>query len=177
MTMADRIVVLRGGRVEQIGAPLELYNAPANQFVAGFIGSPRMNFLAGHAEGDDSGGLVVAIEGVGAIRTEAASTKVNRGDTVTLGIRPEHVALGHAGLNDVTFTVAQSEQLGGSTTHYFATPDFAVHLAGQVPLTRGDMAALNLPPQHCHVFDGAGRALPRRPEFRRISRTTFGPAA
>jgi multiple sugar transport system ATP-binding protein len=163
MTMADRIVVLRAGRVEQVGAPLDLYNAPANQFVAGFIGSPRMNFLTGTAASSDGAGLVVAIDGVGTISTEAAPGALAPGAPVTIGIRPEHVALGHSGVNDVTFAVSQSEQLGGSTTHYFAQPEFAVHVAGQVRLSRGEAAPLNLPPQHCHVFDGDGRALARRP--------------
>src|SRR5207245_11674363 len=87
MTMADRIVVLRGGRVEQIGAPLELYNAPANRFVAGFIGSPRMNFLDGKAAANGGAGLLVAIDGIGAIHTEAAAGALAPGDQVTLGIR------------------------------------------------------------------------------------------
>src|SRR5438552_2152547 len=149
MTMADRIVVLRGGRVEQIGAPLELYNAPANRFVAGFIGSPRMNFLDGKVAANGGAGLLVAIDGISAIHTEAAAGALAPGDQVTLGIRPEHVALGHAGLNDVSFAVTQSEQLGGSTTLYFGEPPFAVQVAGQVPLARNAATKLNLPPQHC----------------------------
>jgi multiple sugar transport system ATP-binding protein len=177
MTMANRIVVLRGGRVEQIGAPLELYNAPANRFVAGFIGSPRMNFLDGKVAANGGAGLLVAIDGIGAIRTEAAAGTLAPGDEVTLGIRPEHVALGHAGLNDVTFAVTQSEQLGGSTTLYFGEPPFAVHVAGQVPLARNEATKLNLPPQHCHIFDGDGRARPRRPELAVAPSLITGPAA
>jgi multiple sugar transport system ATP-binding protein len=175
MTMADKIVVLRGGRVEQTGAPLALYNAPANQFVAGFIGSPRMNFLEGKVA-VASGGIGVEIEGIGTLRTEASVTGLRRGDHVTLGIRPEHVSLGHAGLNDVSFVLTQSEQLGSATTLYFTQPRFAVQCAGQVRLERGETTKLNLPPHHCHLFDAEGRALPRR-AAQAPSTVAAGPAA
>ena len=87
MTMADKIVVLKDGRVEQIGAPLDLYDQPQNVFVAGFIGSPAMNFLNGHLNGD--GTALVA-----GVRLPAASEKT--GD-VTYGVRPEHLSFGVAG--------------------------------------------------------------------------------
>jgi len=161
MTMADKIVVLRAGRVEQVGAPLELYNAPANQFVAGFIGSPRMNFLEGIVT-EAEGAVGVALEGIGTIRTDVSGEGLTPGAPVTLGIRPEHVALGHCGSNDAAFAVAQSEQLGNATTLFFAAPSFAVQVAGQVSARRGEAMKLNLPPERCHVFDAAGKALPRR---------------
>ncbi|HTS91273.1 MAG TPA: sn-glycerol-3-phosphate ABC transporter ATP-binding protein UgpC [Stellaceae bacterium] len=161
MTMADKIVVLRAGRIEQVGAPLELYNAPANQFVAGFIGSPRMNFLEGTPTAVD-GSIGVVVEGIGTIRTDASGEGVTEGARVTLGIRPEHVALGRCGCNDVSFDVAQSEQLGNTTTLFFASPGFAVQVAGQVPARRGEAMSLNLPPDRCHVFDADGKALPRQ---------------
>jgi ABC-type sugar transport system ATPase subunit len=160
MTMADRIVVLRAGKVEQIGTPLELYNEPANAFVAGFIGSPRMNFLAGKVGGAE-GGLSVDIDGVGAICTDAAPRDLAPGAAATIGIRPEHVALGHCGVNDVNLAVGHCEQLGGATTLFFTEPAFAVHVPGQVPARRGERIPLNLPPQHLHVFGADERALPR----------------
>ena len=160
MTMADRIVVLRAGRVEQVGTPLDLYNRPANAFVAGFIGTPRMNFLKGRIAATD-GGLAVALDGTGGIiRTEAALRELAVGAPVTIGIRPEHVALGHKGLNDVSFTVGHSEQLGGATTLFFPEPGFAVQLPGQVPARRGEGMGLNLPPERVHVFDSDDKALP-----------------
>ena len=88
------------------------------------------------------------------------------GAPVTIGIRPEHVALGHRGLNDISFTVGHSEQLGGATTLFFPEPGFAVQLPGQVPARRGEGMELNLPPERVHVFDGDGNALsfdPTRP--------------
>ena len=158
--MADRIVVLRAGRVEQVGTPLDLYNRPANAFVAGFIGTPRMNFLKGRIAATD-GGLAVALDGTGGIiRTEAALREFAVGAPVTIGFRPEHVALGHKGLNDVSFAVGHSEQLGGATTLFFPEPGFAVQLPGQVPARRGEGMGLNLPPERVHVFDSDDKALP-----------------
>ncbi|MGE5203501.1 MAG: ABC transporter ATP-binding protein [Acidobacteriota bacterium] len=160
MTMASRIVVLRAGRVEQVGTPLDLYNNPANAFVAGFIGSPRMNFLKGVVAASEKG-IAVLLDGIGIIRSEAIAPGLATGTPVTIGIRPEHVALGQVGINDVSFAVGHAEQLGGATTLFFPEPRFAVQLPGQVPARSGERMALNLPPQYVHVFDGAEKALPR----------------
>jgi multiple sugar transport system ATP-binding protein len=130
MTMADKIVVLRAGRIEQVGTPLALYNTPCNQFVAGFIGSPRMNFIPA----DLAPGL--------------------RPGARTLGIRPEHARLAEDG--PLSMTVAQVEQLGGSSVvHGHVVPDapFEVVLNGQTTLQRGDVVRIALPPEHLHGFD------------------------
>jgi multiple sugar transport system ATP-binding protein len=161
MTMADRIVVLRAGRVEQLGTPLDLYNAPTNAFVAGFIGSPRMNFLNGRIATTE-GGVAVGLDGIGTIRSEVGAPGLEVGAPVTIGIRPEHVALGHVGVNDVSFAVGHAEQLGGATTLFFPEPSFALQVSGQVPARRGETIALNLPPERVHVFDADEKALPRR---------------
>lgn len=92
MTLADKIVVLRAGRIEQVGAPMELYNDPANTFVAGFIGSPQMNFLSGGALGLTSH---------------------------TMGIRPEHLALSRSG-GRIAGRISHVERLGGETLVYVA---------------------------------------------------------
>src|SRR5688572_10168791 len=90
MTLANKIVVLNLGRVEQVGSPLDLYHRPANLFVAGFIGSPRMNFIPGRVEASRSGMAIVSITG-GEIALSAPSSELAEGDTVTIGIRPEHM--------------------------------------------------------------------------------------
>ena len=95
MTMADKIVVLQGGRVEQIGSPLELYDRPANAFVAGFIGSPAMNLLPGKVR---SGGTGPAVEVEGAVVPATAAGAIADGREVLLGIRPEHLRLAEQGL-------------------------------------------------------------------------------
>src|SRR5205807_10083889 len=98
MAMADRLVVLRGGRVEQIGTPLELYNHPANRFVAGFIGSPQMNFLTGRVTAVGDGGVRVALDAMPDVVTDQAlplrDAATSAQQKVALGIRPEHVMLG-----------------------------------------------------------------------------------
>jgi multiple sugar transport system ATP-binding protein len=158
MTMADKIVVLRAGKVEQVGAPLELYNRPANQFVAGFIGSPRMNFLAGQVAPD---GVRVEIPEVGMFRICAKPGAYRPGDAMTIGIRPEHVRHGHADANNVTGTVANVEQLGGLSYFRLAQPDITVQLAGQTRLGFGETTEINLPAEDLHVFDADGMTLPR----------------
>ncbi len=111
MTMADRIVVLRAGRIEQQGTPLELYNRPANKFVAGFIGSPRMNFLDGNAVG----GRAVAFEGLPSLAV-AAARETTEGEAVTLGVRPEH--LGFTDGEGLPGVVEIVEQMGGESYVY-----------------------------------------------------------
>jgi multiple sugar transport system ATP-binding protein len=145
MTLADKIVVLRAGRVEQVGAPLELYNRPANTFVAGFIGSPRMNFLP------------VAL--LPAALREGATAAVPPG-THTVGVRPEHVQVAADGLLQIR--VAQVEQLGAaSLLHGLVGQDtaFEVVLAGQTATASGDTVGVVLPPEHLHAFDSDGRRI------------------
>ena len=142
MTLADKIVVLRAGRVEQIGAPLELYNRPCNTFVAGFIGSPRMNFLpaalvAGHP---------------GAPSLPAGSH--------TIGLRPEHAE--PAANGPLQLRLNQVEQLGASSvlrgTVGTDTP-FELVCPGQTLLRPGESVALALPAPHLHCFDANGQRL------------------
>ncbi len=157
MTLANRIVVLNGGHIEQAGEPLTLYNRPANLFVAGFIGSPKMNFLAGtvRAAGDD--GVRVALGG-----TEIAlpfAMPCAPGDEVTLGVRPEHIDVAQAGAADLDVVVDLSEQLGGET-YFYATPEglpqLTVHQLGQRPLARGQALGLRLRSEQVHVFRADG---------------------
>jgi multiple sugar transport system ATP-binding protein len=158
MTMADKIVVLRAGSVEQVGSPLELYNAPANQFVAGFIGSPRMNFLSGQVVEPRPDGALVDVPQMGALQAPA---RLPAGAKVTLGIRPEHIRVGAASVNAVNGNVTNVEQLGGLSYVRLAAPELTVQLSGQTRLTYGQRAEVNLPPETIHVFDADGKAVPR----------------
>jgi ABC-type sugar transport system ATPase subunit len=112
MTMADRIVVLREGRVEQVGTPLELYNHPANRFVAGFIGSPKMNFFEGTLVDAQDGHATVDVPGLASLRLPIAAPAARRGDAIALGVRPEHLIVGGGGDVDVNVQVALTELLG-----------------------------------------------------------------
>ena len=108
MTLAQRMIVMNAGRAEQIGAPMEVYDNPATMFVAGFIGSPAMNFLPGFVKG---GNLQLA-EGVGIALPPAIFEKTKDGDAITLGVRPEHFAVTASGM---PFRVENAEALGADS--------------------------------------------------------------
>ena len=151
MTMADTIVVLRAGRVEQAGRPLDLYNHPANQFVAGFIGSPRMNFLSGRMLTGQSAEL----EELGTVAI-LPRPGLNQGDAITVGIRPEHLGEAEAG---PCATVQSVEQLGGLSFVRLSPFDMVLQAPGQTDLRPGGMVNLRFPPEHVHVFSADGTAL------------------
>ena len=159
MTMADRIVVLRDGLIEQCGTPLDLYNRPANRFVAGFIGSPKMNFLDATVSARDGAGLAFKLPGGESLSMAAPAAKASPGDKVTVGIRPEHVLLAADGL---PVTVGLIEQLGGNTVLYgtlSAQQPVVVQVVGQSAVRRGDTVHVAFPPDACHAFDAQGRSL------------------
>ncbi|WP_136659802.1 ABC transporter ATP-binding protein [Nitratireductor sp. XY-223] len=135
MTMADKIVVLNAGRIAQVGSPLELYRAPQNKFVAGFIGSPKMNFI----EGEEA-------------RKQGAHT---------IGVRPEHLALSTDG-GTWEGTVGVAEHLGSDTflhVHIDGVGALTVRTQGEAGLNHGDRAHITPDPERIHRFDGDGLAL------------------
>jgi multiple sugar transport system ATP-binding protein len=147
MTMADKIVVMQGGRIEQVGAPLELYDRPANTFVASFIGSPSMNMIAGVVRN----GAVVA---GGATLPLPPGVKVAEGREITYGIRPENLSIGDAGL---TCTVAVVEPTG-SETHVVLRIDGREIVAvfrDRVSMRPGDTVTLAPDATQVHLFDKA----------------------
>ena len=161
MTMADKIVVLRAGRVEQTGSPLELYNHPQNQFVAGFIGSPRMNFLNATVVGHADRGVDLALSGFEdqpPLRVMLAPDAVKPGAKVTVGIRPEHASVlaGAASAGAIHLKVAQVEQLGGHGFVHCKLPDSAISMVvqfeGQNVIHAGSEVLVDIPAGACHVF-------------------------
>ena len=151
MTMADKIAVLRKGVVEQFGRPLDLFNAPANRFVAGFIGSPAMNF----AKGIVTGGKV-KLDAGGTITLPKGKFTVTNDQEVELGIRPTHLSLGGKGASSVKASVRQVEQLGSESYIYGDLADGAkivVHQLGQVDVESGSEIALALDTSAMHLFD------------------------
>ena len=161
MTMADRIVVLRAGRVEQIGTPLELYNRPDNRFVAGFIGSPQMNFLSGRIASIHDAGAHVALDAAPDATADAAlplrGSSATAQQPILLGIRPEHVTLGAtvAGSLHVTATIDRVEQLGAASFLYCSLSSgerLTVHASGQVRYAGGEQVTVNLPVTDTHLF-------------------------
>ena len=171
MTMADKIVVLRAGRIEQVGSPLALYNNPRNRFVAGFIGSPQMNFLDARVVDHGPAGVHVALASGGA--ASAAAIPVNAdgvrpGTNVALGVRPEHVVVGHANepALEMSATIERIEQLGAATFLYchLANNDrLTVHVPGQLAHRAGETITVSAPVAVTHLFrsDEGEAALPR----------------
>jgi lactose/L-arabinose transport system ATP-binding protein len=159
MTMADRIVVLRAGKVEQIGAPLDLYDNPVNQFVAGFIGSPRMNFLA--AESLGGGRLRLPNQG-GAEIGLAAAQGLAAGQKAVLGIRPEHFAAAGQGDCDLHLAIDVAEHLG-ATSYLYANTKAGEPVVVQAAAVRsahaGDQVAVSVPAARAYVFDLDGARL------------------
>ncbi len=156
MTLADRIVVLQGGRIEQVGTPLELYNRPDNLFVAGFLGSPRMNLLPGRVTA--AGKVALGERGH---EVACATGSLAAGSKVTLGIRPEHLALAPEG-QGLPLAIDLVERLGGESYLYGAAaglPQITLRLDGQSEHERGHSVALAFPQQSLHLFDEAGRAV------------------
>ncbi|MDW3223152.1 MAG: sn-glycerol-3-phosphate ABC transporter ATP-binding protein UgpC [Paracoccaceae bacterium] len=139
MTMADQIVVLNAGRIEQVGAPMDLYHRPASEFVAGFIGSPGMNIFD--------------------VDTAFATGVSTQDSAVRIGIRPEHVVLTKGG----DLSVAVKEQLGGESYLYLEAADGArlvVKTDGEDQTKAGDRVGISLPVHRLHQFDKQGVTLP-----------------
>ena len=158
MTMADKIVVLQAGRVEQVGSPLELYHRPANLFVAGFIGSPRMNLLPARVEAADGAGTTLSVLGA-TVRVAAAGAAP--GTAVTLGVRPEGLVPDPAG--QFTGETKLVERLGGLTLLHVALAgggaDVIAQVSGVDPTAPHQPLRLAADPALCHVFDEQGQAL------------------
>ena len=153
MTLADRLIVMNAGSVDQIGRPLELYEQPATSFVAGFIGSPAMNLVAGRLApgGVELGDVVLAVEG----------RHGEPGAAVTVGLRPEHLEL--AGHGPLPLRTELFERLGADTIVHGRLPDgtrLVARAPGGLSLRLGDTVRLAIRPEHIHWFDSdTGRRL------------------
>ncbi|NSZ64425.1 sn-glycerol-3-phosphate ABC transporter ATP-binding protein UgpC [Agrobacterium tumefaciens] len=160
MTMADKIVVLRDGRIMQVGRPLDLYNNPANQFVAGFIGSPKMNFLSAKVASGDSSNRTIEVAGQRILLEKPVAAE--DGEPLTFGIRPEHVnpQAQSASLGDASIQLV--EHLGGSTVVYTSTPDgqpATLLLDGQRHIRIGETIPFAFDLAKTHLFGADGRRI------------------
>jgi len=154
MTMADRIVVLRAGVIEQVGPPLELYNRPVNRFVAGFIGSPRMNFIPGRITRVGQGDFDLDCDGLGAMTLPREGRPVQMGQFVTFGVRPEDLHLAAAGEKAWRLKVEVIEQHGSSTYLHCSAPsgEVLIHVAGQATQREGEMLDVRPATGRWHLF-------------------------
>ncbi|MEK0085665.1 ABC transporter ATP-binding protein [Benzoatithermus flavus] len=165
MTLADRIVVLDAGRVQQFGAPLELYQHPRNRFVAGFIGSPKMNFLPCTPAGTENGTLRLALSD-GTILPLPSDLHRTDVPPAEIGIRPEHLRAdgsGDAALPGRAITV---ERLGAESYLYVDTgaPEpLVVKTEAASPIRAGDMVRIGIPAPACYLFAADGTCIERQP--------------
>ncbi len=164
MTLADRIVALDNGHIQQVGPPLELYARPSNLFVASFIGSPKMNLMPGHVISAEGGVATLGLDADAGVRI-ALRIPAKAGDRLTVGVRPEAVEIvstavpGGAALSA---RVESVERLGNITFVYLdaGTPDvLTVQLMGQTALASGQAVQVGLQPSQLYVFDAAGTAI------------------
>ncbi|MCV2356350.1 sn-glycerol-3-phosphate ABC transporter ATP-binding protein UgpC [Paucibacter sp. B2R-40] len=167
MTLADKVVVLNQGRIAQVGRPLELYHRPADLFVAGFIGTPRMNFLSVELQAMVDGLLQLRLPACATIASLAEGDLAPLGAALTLGVRPEHIRLlaGADRAAHLQGKVLAVERLGAqSMVHVSAGLDqnLTVCVDGAQLVQRGDAVGLQFELEHMHVFAADGRALPRR---------------
>ena len=161
MTMADKIVVLKDGIIEQVGSPMQLYQHPKNIFVAGFMGSPKMNFLSAKVESSDSSGCQLAITKMAKISLPSPSADLEVGESVTVGYRPEDIILcgegeGHQMLIDV------AELLGGTTYLYGSfgsMPSFVIEAKGLQNVKSGDQVHFKFDASKVHLFSSSGAAI------------------
>nr|WP_315429549.1 sn-glycerol-3-phosphate ABC transporter ATP-binding protein UgpC [uncultured Albidiferax sp.] len=172
MTLADRILLLNAGpavlsegSVAQCGSPLELYHRPRNMFVAGFIGSPKMNFLPGELVSGSAALATVRLQTGETVDAMVDARALQPGHPVTIGIRPEHAQLGSA-TQHVVRQVQWQERLGESTYLFLgngaANEPMVVKAPGQSRADADQRVAVSLPAAALHVFDATGHALERR---------------
>jgi lactose/L-arabinose transport system ATP-binding protein len=163
MTLADKIVVLRAGKVEQVGAPLDLYDDPANMFVAGFIGSPRMNFLKAKVVDAEAGRVTVGLVNQHEVRvTLPIAAAVNVGDDVSLGVRPENFVAEGAGDADLVVEVDVAEHLGNTSyvyAHVSAEERIIIEREDSRTTTSKDRLTVGLSVSQLYLFDSAGLRL------------------
>jgi ABC-type sugar transport system ATPase subunit len=170
MTLGDRIVVLADGRIQQIGRPIDLYRAPINRFVAGFIGTPPMNFVDGGIR-EEGGRLFFSAEGISIGLPREKTTTARGAESLTLGIRPEDLRLNASGASSeedgapgeaFTGRVVLVERLGGTSHVHFdvlgGNRMMASVLNDRLPEV-GDTISVGVPPERVHLFAADGRSI------------------
>jgi ABC-type sugar transport system ATPase subunit len=168
MTLADRIVTLENGRIQQVGPPLELYARPSNLFVAGFIGSPKMNLMPGKVVAKSGAVATVALDASPQTRLELPMPAAQDGASVTVGVRPESleilpsIAPADASRATLPARIEAVERLGNITYAYLdgGTPEvITVQVMGDVDIASGQDVRVALRPGAIHLFDATGAAL------------------
>ncbi|GDY26666.1 MULTISPECIES: ABC transporter ATP-binding protein [unclassified Agarivorans] len=162
MTLADKIVVLRAGNIEQVGSPLELYNYPENLFVAGFIGSPKMNFMPSTVKALEGNTATIELPDGQQINIEVRDNSVTVGEKLQLGIRPEHLRLDDSGELKLAFQSEVSERLGNATYLFGQLGEIdgiKVHVNGDHQVPRYTEITLSCDLNECYLFNEAEQAV------------------
>ena len=153
MTMAEKIVVVNAGKIEQVGKPLDLFERPANRFVAEFIGSPKMNMFKSKITNVSDSGIEVTSNTIDHFCIPVASENAKIGDSVTLGVRPSHIEIAESG---IPLEITQLECMGHETFIYGSikgeSEDLVAHLPHHFEAEIGDTIYLRFSSQFMHVF-------------------------
>jgi len=173
MTLADRIVVLNAGRIEQIGSPMELFNSPRNIFVAGFIGSPRMNFLKTWVDQVLENGILVRFAGTAKSFHFAVMASSHKNDTVTIGIRPEHLEIKNINENptgpSIDGKIILIEKMGTESfvhVNVSESDTLTIKVNGDIFYKDGELVKITWQPEFCHVFNSDGLALEKASAYK-----------
>ena len=160
MTMADDIVVLNSGVISQKGSPLDLYNNPDNLFVGGFIGSPKMNFIPSKIIGKSNDKTELDLMGSSKITVPKTSATASEGDSVMLGIRPEHLTINSESDGSWESKVFVVEKLGSGTFLYLEKEGepLVVQTEGDSQIKVGDTVKVGFSSSRCHIFDSSHNA-------------------
>jgi ABC-type sugar transport system ATPase subunit len=162
MTMANRIFILNEGVIEQIGSPLEVYRNPTNLFVAGFIGSPRMNLISSSILGVQEKQLTIQLPGGKVLSLKRNTEDLGEGERITLGIRPEHLKENKEGDEFFEGTVDVVEHLGNETYLHITDADknlITMIAAGDSNTRRGETVQMGFHLKNCHIFNVTGEVI------------------
>ena len=171
--MADRIVVMRAGVIEQIGSPLELYHHPNNLFVAGFIGSPKMNFIPAVVTACESSSVRLSLLDSVSLQIQAPTHLLEPGSQITVGIRPERLSLDE--LSPLRARVRIVERLGGESFVYLGLAngqELTMKTSGDVEVAEDTEVGLRIDQAHCHLFHADGRSTARQSPEAPVTRET-----
>lgn len=158
MTMAERIVVLKDGRVEQFDTPLNIFNNPVNIFVAGFIGSPQMNMYPGKVTNINDTEITVDLGIMGIVHLDNNKFTASVGQDIVLGIRPSHIKLvENTNKTGLQAKISHVEKMGNETfiyiNHEKVEDDTIIHYGAHIDVKMADTVAFELPKENCHLFD------------------------
>ncbi|XOV78050.1 MAG: ABC transporter ATP-binding protein [Aestuariibacter sp.] len=162
MTLADKVVVLNQGQIEQVGAPIDLYERPKNTFVAGFLGMPRMSFLKASVVEQSAESIEVQLESGAKLVLPIQTEALKGGSSVTFGVRPEHISLCGKDTGAMNITLDVAEHLGSDTFCYAKAGNgetLTIRVNSETEADAGQTVGVNFKLDKCHLFDAQGNAV------------------